>query len=299
MSIVGAGEIGRAIGKILSGAENQILYWDKNESLIFDMGEKCLSLPEVLEKSEIVFFCVPSWSLGEALAFSAPYFKKSTIAVSVSKGIGESNKLLSDEALKKTLPQGTPIVILSGAMIAEEIVAGKSAVALAASTNNKAAKKIEELFEGTSIKVKASSDVRGATAAGVLKNIYALALGIVKGLGWGKNEQGLLMAGAIQEMSKLIISLGGKKETFFSLPILADFFATSNSEDSANRRAGEELARHGNALTRSESVASLPSLIKILGKEQVGKFPILFTLGRILVGKIEPEKAFNDLKKIL
>lgn len=299
VSIIGAGEIGRAIGKILSGADHQVLYWDKNESLIFDMGAKCLSLPEVLANAEAVFFCVPSWSLGEALAFCAPYFKKQTVAVSVTKGIGEHHKLFADEVLKKTLPTGVSAVILSGAMIAEEIIAGKSASALAASTNSKAAKQVEELFLGTSLQVKTSNDIRGTAAAGVLKNIYALALGIVDGLDWGRNEQGLLMAESLQEMIKLVVLLGGKKETLFQSAILADFFATASSEDSANRCAGVELAKHGAALTKSESVASLPSLIKIVGKEQVKKLPILFTLGRIVIGKIDAAKAFGDLKKII
>ena len=110
VAMIGAGEIGRAIGKILASAGHKVTYWDKNESLIFDMGEKCLSLPETLVEAETVFFCVPSWSLGEALAFTAPYFKKGTVAVSVTKGIGENNKLLVDEALKKALPTGAPTV---------------------------------------------------------------------------------------------------------------------------------------------------------------------------------------------
>lgn len=298
VTIIGAGEIGRAIGKILALAGHKIVYWDKNESLIFDMGEKCLSLPEALGQAEVVFFCVPSWSLGEALAFAAPYFKKGTVAVSVTKGISENNKMLVDEVLKKALPTGVLAVILSGAMIAEEIVAGSEGVAVAASSNTKAAKQVAALFADSLIRVRPIGDARGAAAAGVLKNIYALALGVADGLGWGRNEQGFLMAEAIQEMSKLIVWLGGKKTTLFESAILADFFATATSKDSANRQAGVELAKHGSTLTKSESVASLPALVKIVGKDKVKKLPVLFTLGRIVLGKIEAERAFADLKKL-
>ena len=298
VAMIGAGEIGRAIGKILASAGHTVTYWDKNESLIFDMGEKCLSLPETLVEAETVFFCVPSWSLGEALAFTAPYFKKGTVAVSVTKGIGENNKLLVDEALKKALPTGAPTVVLSGAMIAEELLAGHGGMAVAASPNKKAAGQVADLFADTSIKVTIVADARGVAAAGVLKNIYALSLGIADGLGWGRNEQGFLMARALQEMSKLMVWLGGKKATLFESAILADFFATSTSKDSANKQAGIELAKHGSALIKSESVASLPALVKIVGRDKVKKLPILFTLGRVVLGKIEAEKAFEDLKKL-
>ena len=298
VTIIGAGEIGRAIGKILASVGHKIIFWDKNESLIFDMGEECLSLPEALGQAEIVFFCVPSWSLAEALAFAAPYLKKGLVAVSVTKGIGENNKMLVDEMLKRALPTGVLAVVLSGAMIAEELMAGDGGVAVAASSNKKAAKQVAELFVGSLVSVKPIDDARGAAAVGVLKNVYALALGIADGLNWGRNEQGFLMAEAIQEMSKILVWLGGKKTTLFEPAILADFFATASSKDSANRQAGVELAKHGSALTKSESVASLPALVKIVGRDKVKKLPILFTLGRIVLGKIEAEKAFADLKKL-
>lgn len=298
LAIIGAGEIGRVLGKILASAEYEVAYWDKNESLIFELGEECLSLPETLDRATAVFFCVPSWSLGEALAFAAPYFKKGMVAVSVTKGIGENNKMLADEVLKKILPAGVPVVMLSGAMIAEELASGQRGVAVAASSNKRAAEQVASFFQGTLIGVKPTSDIRGAAAAGVLKNIYALTLGIASGLGWGRNEQGFLMAEAIEEMSKLIVWLGGKKATLFEPAIMADFLATASSQDSANRQAGIELAKHGSALTKSESLSSLPTLIKIIGRERVEKLPILFTLGRILLGKVEVGKAFSDLKKL-
>ncbi|MFA5736923.1 MAG: NAD(P)-dependent oxidoreductase [Candidatus Paceibacterota bacterium] len=298
VTIIGVGEIGRAIGKILSSAGHQITYWDKNENLVFDMGEQCLSLPEALRQTETVFFCVPSWSLSEALAFAVPYFSKSTIAVSVSKGINENNKMFVDEILKKSLPSGVPAVMLSGAMIAEELMSGQGGVAVAASSSKKANNQVKNLFAETSINVTPINDIHGAAVAGVLKNIYALALGVASGLGWGCNEKGLLMAEAIGEMSKLIVWLGGQKKTLFETAILADFFATVSSGDSSNRQTGIDLAKYNSVLTKSESAVSLPLLIKIIGQKRVKKLPILFTLGRILLGKIESEKAFEDLKKI-
>ncbi|MFA5023204.1 MAG: hypothetical protein WC537_02990, partial [Candidatus Paceibacterota bacterium] len=127
---------------------------------------------------------------------------------------------------------------------------------------------------------------------GVLKNIYALGLGIAEGLGWTLNERAVLFGQSLEEILPLIKILGGKKETFLSAPIMADLAATSFDNHSLNHQAGMELGRTGTTDKKSEGLVSLVPLFDQLGK-QSEKFPILLNLAKIVVAHEDPKKVFG------
>jgi len=296
IAIIGAGEIGQAIGGTLQGIGREVVFWDKNESRVKDIGEQTYALPEVLRQAEIVFFGVSSWALHEALAFSSPYLKKGMIAVSPAKGVNEQTGLLAIDIFKKMLPNGVSAVVMGGALIAEEISAGLGGAAALASSNFSAAQKTAELFRGTKIKASVLKDAKGLAAAGVAKNIVALALGIAEGLEWGMNEKGLLFAGGVDEAKRLVVLLGGNRETVYAPPVFADFVATAFSKNSANRQSGLDLAKHGSA-GESESVRSLPALVKIIGDDKIKKLPLVWALSRIVNGEIDTGAAFKEWRE--
>lgn len=283
IAIIGRGELGQALGKILTKKDREIAFWDKQEE-----G----SLPETVANAEFVLLCVPSWSVKEALAFAKPYCPRHSIVVLLSKGIDVATGKLPYEIAKKILPADVEFAVASGAMIAEEIGAGKFGACLIASKSVPTSEKVVNLFAGTNLMASISKDLKGVAWSGVLKNVYALVLGITEGLGWTLNERGLLFGQAVEEILRLLKLLGGKKETFLIAPILADFVATSFDNNSLNHRVGMELGRIGETDKKSEGLMSLAPLLTRL-KREPADFPILQNLGRIIISGEDPKKVFG------
>jgi len=292
IAIIGAGELGQALGRILGRAGREIVFWDKNEEQLTKLNLPLLSLPEVITDSEFVFLCVPSWGVKEALAFFRPYWLKHSIAVLLSKGIDGQTGKLPYEIAKKLLPPRTDFVVLSGAMIAEEISRGRFGACLIAAKTATAGEKVLDLLKGTNLLGRLTKDLKGVAWAGVLKNIYALSLGLAEGLGWTVNERALLFGQANEEILQLIKLFGGKKETWLTAPILADFVATSFDQNSSNHQAGLELGQTGQTDKKSEGLMSLAPLLDRLGKK-ADNFPILLNLAKIVIAHANPKEVFG------
>jgi glycerol-3-phosphate dehydrogenase (NAD(P)+) len=292
VTIIGAGELGQAIGQILPGGLYKIAYWDCDEAKLAHLNSGSLSLPEALLGAEFVFLCVPSWRVKEFLAYARPYWPKQTTLVFLSKGVDAQTQKMPFELAGKFLPAGVNWVVLSGAMMAEEIRVGRFGACLVASKTFSTDEKVIELFRGTNILALPSRDIKGVAWSGVLKNIYALGLGMAEGLGWTINERGLLFAESTEEILRLIKILGGKKETFLSSPALADFVSTSFDKNSSNHQAGFELGQKGETAIKSEGLVSLAPLLDRLGTKAHG-FSILNNLSQIIIGHADPKKFFG------
>jgi len=197
------------------------------------------------------------------------------------------------EMARKLLPKNVDFALVSGAMVAEEIGAGRFGACLVASKNILISDRVIELFHQTNILAWPSNDLKGVAWAGVLKNVYALGLGLAEGLGWTLNERGLLFGQSNEEILRLIKLLGGKKETWLSAPIMADFVTTSFDNHSLNHRVGVELGRTGRTEKRSEGTMSLAPLIDRLKKKGPKDFPLLFNLARIVIDHEDPRQIFG------
>ncbi len=295
IAIIGAGEIGLALGKIFTHADHAVFYWDKDEDRL--RRHPTLSLPEVLDNAEFVFMCVPSWCLREALVFCGHYFSRNSIVVAMSKGLDENTGQTVDELLKKVLPKGQAYAVLGGPMIAQEISDSGFGAGVVGAKNNSLAEKVKSLFTKTDIFVTITNDIRGVAVMNTLKNIYSLAMGIFTGLKLNYNERGYLFGQSLLEINKLNQILGGKKAIFNNPAMLGDFWATSNSSDSLNHKVGLEIAKYGSAGGKSEGLVSVPILLKILGKK-AKTFPILLMLEKITMFKADPKEVIADWHKL-
>lgn len=293
ITIIGVGELGQALGRILSHDGREILYWDRNDAQLEKLRLPLLSLPEVITNAEFVFLCIPSWGVREALAFLKPYWSAHTVAVFFSKGIDGPTSKLPIEMASKLLPKNISFAVASGTMVAEEISEGHFGACLVASKNNLISEKVSNLFADTNLMAVTSADIKGVAWSGVLKNIYALGMGIAEGLGWTVNERGILFGQSNEEIMKLLKLLGGKKETWLSAPILGDFVTTSFDNHSLNHQVGLELGRTGQTEKRSEGTMSLAPLIDRLKKKGPKDFPILFNLAQIVIAREDPKKVFG------
>lgn len=284
--IIGAGEIGNAVDFLLREIGCDVQKWDADPSKV--PGQK--QLETIIPKAQVVFLCVPSWVLRSALNSIKPFLKPRAVVVFLSKGMEQDGKTVPE--LAEEMIQSQPFVLLSGPMLAEEIMKGFGGVAVAASQSARARRIASELFDGSALRVEMSSDVKGIAFAAVLKNIYSVGLGIAEGLGWGANKRGWLAQLAVLEMMKILPLLGGKARSVFSPAGVADFVATGFSQYSSNREVGDELVRTGMSSKKSEGLVSLSPLSARLGA-RAADAPFLSLLRRALEQHENIASAFN------
>jgi len=292
--IIGAGEIGLSLGRILRQKSYDIKFWDKNPKTLEVLGGTEPSLPEILPEAEFVFLCVPSWSVREALIYVTPYLNKKAVVISVSKGIEVNTLKTVDQIFVTQLAKTQSWAILSGMMIAEEIREGMFGGGLMSAKSLRTAKEAADLFSDTNLYVDISADVHGVALCEVLKNIYSLALGVSYVLNQGENARGMIVVKAIAEMKKIVSILGGKQETVLGPAGLGDFVATGFSHFSKNHQAGSDLAQGKITKLESEGMASLSPLVILLGVKYK-KFPVLYYLHEIVQGNIEASAAFRKI----
>ena len=176
IAIIGAGDIGSAIGEVLEKNKNlEVSYWDKNRSKL----KKETELSDIVSGADFLFLCVPSWAQRECLKNTKGILKNSAVVVSLAKGIESSGRTM-DKVLKEELEDKNNFAILAGPMIAEEIKKGMPTFGVLASSEKDVFEAVSKLFENSNIKLEYNSDVFGVALCGVLKNIYSLAIGIME-----------------------------------------------------------------------------------------------------------------------
>lgn len=288
--MIGAGKIGSAIGNVLRKNRVRVDFWDALPGKV----KRQKALASIVPCADAVFLCLPSWCLRDAGAAIAPHVSKKTFVVSVSKGLEKGTLLPSDGILRQALPEGTPFVYLGGPLLADELSKGQPGVGVAASADPAALRKMRKLFAGTRMRIETSDDVTGVVWSAVLKNVYAIGLGMTEGLGWGANARGWFVAKAVEEAGGILEDLGGRRETFHGVSGVGDMVATGFSPHSKNRTLGEHWAKEGKAPFESEGQVSLPQLLEVLG-HRTKKYPVLVALKETLLGKKKVRTVFGKL----
>ena len=243
--IIGAGELGQALGGYLGAKGCKISLWDADSSKSTDERP----LHEIVSSIDFVFLCVPSWAIRSVLSDMTSALPSTSIIVSFSKGMkNPMGEKQPENCFRKLLPNFQQFVIVGGPMLAAEITAGKNAAAVFASSFGTAAKKVADLFASPVFATEISNDAKSVSLAGVLKNIYALGLGIADGLELDGNAKGWLVARAINESLGIAEVLGADKKIMLGTAGLADFVATGYSPYSRNREVGDEIVKNGNVI---------------------------------------------------
>lgn len=288
---IGAGNIAHAIEYLIKDNKDiAIDFWDKDTSKV--PSQKPLEVLAV--KADIIFLCIHSWVMREAILSIKSYIKKDSIILTVTKGIEDTTGFWVDEILEDLLPEGQSYGLLSGPMLAKEISAGLGGAAVVATQNKKLFEKIQSIFSDPSFHVEYSSDISGVAMSGVLKNIYAIGLGISEGLSFGSNMKGYLAMQSIKEMMDLVQKLGGRAETVLGPAGFGDFVATGFSPHSKNHTLGREIAQSGVFTEKSEGYSSLPQFLKKIDYK-TEKYPILHMIRLVLLENITAKEAFRHL----
>lgn len=223
---------------------------EKHENVRFLSGVR---LPDALEfepdiaravdGAELLVLATPTQYLRSVLATLKPHFHpEKHLLLDVAKGIEVDSWLLIHEMVEEVLGPNR-YAVLSGPSHAEEVSRRVPTAVVAASRNPEDARFVQNLFINDNFRVYTGSDVVGVELGGALKNVMAIAAGIIDGMKLGDNPKAALMTRGISEMGRLGELLGGSAQTFSGLSGIGDLIVTCTSGHSRNRHVGEELGR--------------------------------------------------------
>lgn len=291
--IIGAGAIGQAIRHLLRNQDINLNLWDIDKTKVKDQKE----LGALIPGAAIVFLCVPSWVLREALLEIKPFLGRSSVIASVSKGLEIKTNHRIDQLASEILPNNK-FVLLSGPMIARLITEDKHSYATIASlaNNKEAIRSVEQLFLNTKLSLSVCNDIASVAISGVLKNVYAIILGIIDALDCGNNTKGWIVSLSLREMQAIAQRLKLDPVVMLGTSGLADLITTGFSPTSTNQRLGKELVFNGQTEIKSEGLISLPGLMELL-EDSTQSLPLLNALHRAIENKTKTAIIFSDWLK--
>lgn len=288
--IIGAGRIGKAIGTTVARDEIHVEYWDNNPSQV----EHMKPLEELVPQADVIFLCIPSFAMTSVIQSIKRGLKPEAIIVSLAKSLERDTGRTMDELLKDELPNNQPFCIFAGPLLAEELHNKKGGgIAVVGTRKQETFLSMKQLFDGTPIHTIHSSDVRGSALCGVVKNMFAIGIGMIDGLEAADNVKGSVTAQALVELRALIVELGGKAETAEGQAGFGDFIATAFSQHSGHRTFGECVVKDGAKDEQREGCIALVKVHEYLS-EGYDSYPLLKTIYNVVVNDHEP-KTILDL----
>jgi glycerol-3-phosphate dehydrogenase (NAD(P)+) len=260
-------------------------------------------LRETAASADVVFIAVPSQFCRATYARIAPVLRKSQVLVSLTKGFDARTLMRMSQVMEDVFrPHVLPhIAVLSGPSFAREVASGYPTALVVASRDQGVARAIQHLISSLTLRAYTSSDVTGVEVAGALKNVIAIAAGIVDTLAFGLNSRAALISRGLVEITAVGVALGARKETFAGLAGVGDLILTCTGELSRNHRVGQELAkgrRLGEIVAGTKMIAegvhttvAARRLARTLGVEM----PISEQIYQVLYRNKPVEKAVADL----
>ncbi|WP_288430601.1 NAD(P)H-dependent glycerol-3-phosphate dehydrogenase [uncultured Agrobacterium sp.] len=253
--------------------------------------------PEVLHNAGIVLFAMPSQAQADAARHYGPYLAKDAVIVTCAKGIDRSSGQLLTDVLEKELPHHA-VGVLSGPGFASDIAKGlPTAMAIAASDAG-IAERLAQTISGQTFRLYASTDRIGVQLGGALKNVLAIAAGIVEGAGLGDSARAALISRGLAEMSRLVVAMGGMADTVRGLSGLGDLVLTATSHQSRNLRFGISLGQGGDpgafhgGLVEGAYAASIASR---LAAGRGIEMPVTDAVAAIIDGRLDIRTAMQQL----
>ncbi len=281
--IIGAGAIGQALGSVLRRANREVVFWDIEES-------KCTvdSPQELVRNSDVVILAIPSQAVRQSLQKIKADVDQDKVVLTVAKGVEKGFKTMA-VVLEEELSDSVTFGIISGPMLAGELMANEGGYGVVASTA-KLTTIINDCKAG-GLTLTESSELVGVATCGVLKNIYALALGVSDGVDLGINTKAALTADALKEMAAILHQLQLPTGLAYEHCGLGDLLATGWGEASYNHRIGEEI---GSGIRSNLSGEGLNALMEIPHVIEIADFPIVSGLHHIIVNRA-PAEELGDI----
>lgn len=259
VAILGAGAWASAMAQVLSD-ENTVRLYARRAAVCQEINEEGTNrryLPElrfretvsasqdletVLEGADLVLHAIPTQSTRTVLQKIRPILRREVPLVNLSKGLEQSTGLRISQIVEEVLP-GQTFAVLSGPSHAEEVIRNDPTTVIVAAKSLTLAQSLQGLFMRPFFRVYTGEDLLGVELGGAVKNILALGMGMVDGLGYGDNARAALLTRGIHELVRFGTALGAQPRTLYGLAGLGDLYVTATSRHSRNRRAGELLGQ--------------------------------------------------------
>ena len=317
MAVVGAGSWGTTVANAVAKNQSTMLWARRNEladqiatrhensdylpGITLVESLKCSSqLKDVVANASIVMMAVPSNGFRDVATQVAKYIDTQVPIVSLAKGLERDSLKRMSEVVRELMPQNV-VAVLTGPNLAHEIMAGQPGATVVACSDEQIAKQIQKTVSSSTLRVYTNDDVVGCEIAGVIKNVIAIAAGIVEGMGFGDNSKATLITRGVAEMSRLGVALGANPNTFMGLAGLGDVVATCASAKSRNTAVGVRLGRGESIATITQSmsmvaegVRSSLSVLQLAQRCNI-EMPITEQVAGVCEGKTNAQDALAQL----
>jgi len=319
IGVLGAGTWGMALARMLCVSGHDVTVWSAIEREIdeFSASRRHPNLPgmiipeelrftkeiaEVCRDKEILLFAVPSPFVRATARKAAPYINKDQIIVDVAKGI-EADTLLTMTGIiaDEIKNPAVKLVALSGPTHAEEVAKDLPTTIVSACEDMAVAKRVQEVFGNTCMRVYTNDDVLGVELCGAMKNIMALASGVALGLGYGDNTKAALITRGMAEITRLGTAMGCNPQTFYGLAGVGDLIVTATSMHSRNNRCGlllgqgvppQEAVKQVGMVV--EGIHALPAAMRLAEKYNV-EMPLAAAVNAVVNEGADPKETVAKL----
>ncbi len=322
IAIFGTGTWALALGQVLTDNGHSVMLHGRDPLQIKSINEEhrnpkyfgnevffsaqitaTTDIQEALSNARFVVLAVPSNALRGVLEQICGLISSKTVLVNTAKGFDVQTKKRLSILIRDFFPQRKRpgIVSLIGPSFAEEVVIRKLTLVTSTSKSKKLAHEVAHLFSNDYFRVYAQHDEVGAEIGSAMKNVIALASGIIDGLGYGNNARAALITRGLAEIVKFGTFFGGKHKTFQGLTGLGDLSLTCNSMHSRNFRAGIEIGKNDAAetflKTHSNTVEGILAtlIIHTLAKEHGLDLPIVHAVYEVLYHEGKPSEMVKRL----
>ncbi|ATX82202.1 glycerol-3-phosphate dehydrogenase (NAD(P)+) [Mariprofundus ferrinatatus] len=275
--IIGYGEMGHAMQYLLSERHQLSIYDSRPVE-----GLEPVNLEQEAASADFILFCIPAQPLQEMLLKVGPHLQNHAICLSISKGLDDLGRSPA-QIYEQTFHSDHRYCLLYGPMISEEIRAGRYGFAQLGCSDHAIFEEVKSLFSGSALGIDKSSDIAGISWSVILKNVYAIAFGAADELKLGDNVRGFLAVTAMDELSAIMLQMGGNAATPLRLAGLGDLITTATSKGSHHHELGIKLARGETEGITGEGIHTL-QMVEKFRLFDFRTFP-LFSLVHDMVGE--------------
>ncbi len=319
IAVLGSGSWGTALAVHLARVGHGVRLWALEPEVVSGMRAErvnhvflpgihlsetitpCESLGDAVAGVDLVLVVTPSHGTRGVVRAAAPAMGPTATVVSATKGLEVETLLRPSEVIAQEVGPGRPVVVLSGPSFAREVALGLPTAVCAASTDMAAAERVQSEFRGRAFRLYTTDDVVGVEIGAAIKNVIAIAAGVVEGLGLGHNAMAGLITRGLAEISRLAHALGGRRETLAGLSGLGDLVLTCTGSLSRNRQFGIELGRGrspreilGEMKMVAEGVKTTGAALA-LGERHGVELPITAQMAEVLERGKDPRAAAEAL----
>jgi glycerol-3-phosphate dehydrogenase (NAD(P)+) len=315
--VIGGGAWGTALAQVCARAGRDVVLWAREPDVVASINaahENATFLKGVplepairatgdladLARADLILAVPPAQHMRSTLNAFAPHARAGLPILLCSKGIEQGSLKLMTEVLAETIPQAQPAV-LSGPSFAGEVARGLPTAVTLAFPESGCAEDLAEAIATPTFRPYFATDMIGAEAGGAVKNVLAIACGIVEGRGLGRSAHAALITRGFAELTRLAVALGGEAETVAGLCGLGDLVLTCSSPQSRNMSVGLALGGGqtleealAGKLSVAEGVASAPAVRELARKLGV-ETPICEAVAAILAGEVGVDDAIRGL----